>query len=178
MYIALRYTQFMSKRKESTIDYEALAEFRYEVRRFLHFAERAARAAGIEPQQYQALLTIRGLPARARATIGTLAERMQIRHHSAVELSGRLERAGWIGRSRGDVDRREVLLQLTGRGENLLENLSQLHRRELRTAAPKLIEALRCMVARDGESRDKPKSKRGGHKAQVAQRARKSRKVA
>ena len=79
----------MAKPKQRAIDYAALADFRYEVRRFLHFAEQAAQAAGIEPQQYQALLAIRGLPAWARATIGTMAERMQIRHHSAVELRDR-----------------------------------------------------------------------------------------
>jgi len=70
-----------------TIDYEALAAFRYEVRRFLHFAEQAAGAAGIEPHQYQALLAIRGLPVWARATIGILAESLQIRHHSADRSS-------------------------------------------------------------------------------------------
>jgi DNA-binding MarR family transcriptional regulator len=139
----------MRKRKEPTIDYESLSEFRYEVRKFLHFAEQAARAAGIEPQQYQALLAIRGLPAESRATVGALAERMQLRHHSAVELGGRLERNGWIKRTRGDVDRREVLLQLTRRGEKLLESLSRMHRRELRTTAPKLIEALRSVVGHD-----------------------------
>ena len=168
----------MAKPKQRAIDYAALADFRYEVRRFLHFAEQAAQVAGIEPQQYQALLAIRGLPAWARATIGTMAERMQIRHHSAVELSSRLERAGWIERSRSDVDRREVLLRLTRRGERLLESLSRLHRRELRTTAPKLIEALRSVVAHDGDSRRKPKAhKRGGRKTQVSMRKRKSEKV-
>jgi DNA-binding MarR family transcriptional regulator len=168
----------VGKRKESTIDYEALAEFRYEVRRFFHFAEQAAQAAGIEPQQYQALLAIRGLPAWARATVGTLAERMQIRHHSAVELSGRLERAGWIERCRGDADRREVMLQLTRRGERLLKSLSQLHRRELRTTAPRLIEALRAVVTHDGVSRREPRGKkRGVPKTLVAPRKEESRKV-
>jgi DNA-binding MarR family transcriptional regulator len=168
----------MAKPKQRAIDYAALADFRYEVRRFLHFAEQAAQAAGIEPQQYQALLAIRGLPAWARATIGTMAERMQIRHHSAVELSSRLERAGWIERSRSDVDRREVLLRLTRRGERLLESLSRLHRRELRTTAPKLIEALRSVVAHDRDSRRKPKAhKRGGRKTQVSMRKGKSEKV-
>lgn len=142
----------MAKRKEPAIDYVSLANFRYEVRRFLHFAEQAARAAGIEPQQYQALLAIRGLPAWACATVGTLAERLQIRHHSAVELSGRLERPGWIKRVRGSVDRREVLLRLTARGEKLLASLSRLHHRELSTTSPRLIESLRAVVAQDGKS--------------------------
>jgi DNA-binding MarR family transcriptional regulator len=162
---------------EPLIDYGALADFRYEVRRFLHFAEEAAQAAGIEPQQYQALLAIRGLPTWTRATIGALAERMQIRHHSAVELSGRLERAGWIKRSRSDTDRREVLLLLTRRGERLLESLSRLHRRELRTTAPKLIEALRSVVANDGRlhaARKIKRRKRSGGKKRVSRRKNKS----
>jgi DNA-binding MarR family transcriptional regulator len=145
--------------KKRAIDYESLSEFRYEVRKFLHFAEQAARAAGIEPQQYQALLAIRGLPAWSRATVGALAERMQIRHHSAVELGGRLERNGWIERTRGESDRREVLLQLTRPGEKLLESLSRLHRQELRTTAPKLIEALRSVVGH-GERPRRPKPRR------------------
>jgi len=169
----------MDETRERPIDYEALADFRYEVRRFLHFAEEAARAAGIEPQQYQTLLAIRGLPKWARATIGALAERMQIRHHSAVELSGRLERAGWIKRSRSDTDRREVLLQLTRRGEKLLERLSRLHRQELRTTAPKLIEALRSVVANDGSLRAARKTKsrqRIERKRQIPGRKKKSEK--
>jgi DNA-binding MarR family transcriptional regulator len=144
--------------KERAIDYQSLSEFRYQVRQFLHFVEQAAREAGIEPQQYQALLAIRGLPEWSRATVGALAERMQIRHHSAVELSGRLERNGWIQRTRAAADRREVLLRLTRRGEKLLESLSRMHRRELRTTAPKLIEALRSVVGQDdGSRRSKPK---------------------
>ncbi len=169
----------MNKPTERKIDYAALAEFRYEVRRFLYFAEQAARAAGIEPQQYQALLAIRGLPAWARSTIGTLAERMQIRHHSAVELSGRLERAGWIERSRGDADRREVLLRLTRQGEKLLENLSQLHRRELRTTAPKLIEALGSVVAHGENSNRAPNGQRGRDRRRpVRERSKKLRRIA
>jgi DNA-binding MarR family transcriptional regulator len=169
----------MDKNKEPSIDYEALAEFRYEVRRFLHFVEQAAQTAGIEPQQYQALLAIRGLATPVRPTIGTLAERMQIRHHSAVELSGRLARAGWIKRSRGDTDHREVLLRLTRRGERLLESLSRLHRRELRTTAPKLIEALRSVVARNGNSRRAPNGQKGRErKRSVRERAKQRGRVA
>jgi len=131
----------------SHMDYSALAEFRYEIRRFLNFAQQAAQKAGIEPQQYQALLALRALSDKRAPTVGALAERMQIRHHSAVELSTRLARAGWIRRQRGAADRREVLLRLTTRGERLLERLSRLHRDELRLAAPRLIEALQSVVA-------------------------------
>ncbi len=89
-------------------DYQALAEFRYEIRRFLNFSERLVRAAGIEPQQHQALLAIKGLPAHRIATIGVLAERLLIQHHSAVELVNRLEANGMLRRARGEVDRREA----------------------------------------------------------------------
>jgi DNA-binding MarR family transcriptional regulator len=130
------------------IDYTALAEFRYEIRRYLNFAKRAARGTGIEPQQYQSLLAIKGLPQREKSTVGALAEQMQVAHQSAVELSGRLEQNGWIRRERSHADRREVLLRLTSRGERLLAKLSLSHRNELRTAEPKLIRALQMAVAR------------------------------
>ena len=131
-----------------TIDYNALADFRYEIRRFLNFSEAAARAAGIEPQQHQALLAIKGRPAGLATTVGVLAERLQIRHHSAVELSGRLEKRGWIRRSRSGPDRREVRLRLSSRGETLLAKLSLAHRSELRSAEPRLVRALSLAVAR------------------------------
>ena len=130
------------------IDYRALAEFRYEIRRYLNFSERAVHAAEIEPQQHQALLAIKGLPPGAKATIRALAERLQIRHHSAVELSNRLHRRGWVRKERNSEDRREVFLRLTRRGENLLLKLSIGHRDELRTAGPRLIRALRSVIRR------------------------------
>jgi len=133
---------------EREIDYRGLADFRYEIRRYLNFSEQAARAAGIEPRQHQALLAVKGLPCDAKATVGWLAGRLQIEHHSAVELSHRLEARGLIRRSRSRADRREVLLQLTRHGERLLRELSLPHRRELRTAGPRLIEALRTAILR------------------------------
>jgi DNA-binding MarR family transcriptional regulator len=142
----------VTRRTARTINYKALANFRYEIRRFLNFSEDAAHAAGIEPQQHQALLAIKGLPAGLEATIGALAERLQIKHHSAVGLSGRLEARGWVRRARSRTDRREVLLRLTRRGERMLENLSLAHRRELHTAGPRLIAALRAVTSR-GRSR-------------------------
>jgi DNA-binding MarR family transcriptional regulator len=130
------------------IDYEALAAFRYEIRRYLHFGQKAARRAGIDAQQYQALLAVKGLPRNEKSTVGALAEQMQIEHHSAVELSRRLERNGWVRRSRSGADRREVRLRLTLRGEKLLANLSASHRDELRTAESKLIRALQAAINR------------------------------
>ena len=148
----------MAGRSVRKIDYRALAEFRYEIRRFLNFSEEAARASRVQPQQHQALLAIKGLPRWATATVGTLAERLQVRHHTAVELSRRLETKGLIRRSRSRADGREVHLFLTRRGERLLERLSVSHRNELRTAGPRLIEALRSVVARDSSA---PRTRRG-----------------
>lgn len=124
-------------------DYEALAELRYQIRRFLSFSEQAARAAGLEPRQHQLMLSLKGLPAKARPTIGELAERLQIQHHSAVELVNRLSVAGYIKRARTGEDRREVLLALTPKGEKVLRRLSLHHRSELRSAGPALVKALR-----------------------------------
>jgi len=123
-------------------DYESLAELRYQIRCFLSFSEQAARAAGLEPRQHQLMLSVKGLPRDARPTIGELAERLQIQHHSAVELVNRLAAAGYIRRSRGE-DRREVLLELTSKGEKVLRELSLHHRQELRSAGPTLVKALR-----------------------------------
>jgi DNA-binding MarR family transcriptional regulator len=138
----------VAKPSRRKFDYTALADFRYEIRRFLNFSEMVARAAGIEPHQHQALLAIKGLPARQAATVGVLAERLQIQHHSAVELTDRLEAKGLIRRSRGEEDRREVLLELTLRGEKLLRELTLSHRAELQMAGPKLVAALESAIAR------------------------------
>jgi DNA-binding MarR family transcriptional regulator len=133
-------------------DYQSLAEFRYRIRLFLRFSERAARTAGLEPRQHQLLLALKGLPPNARPKIATIAERLQIQHHSAVELVNRLEAGGLVGRERGSVDRREVLLQLTQRGERVLRELSLYHREELRAQGPALLESLQQLL-RDGTMR-------------------------
>ena len=124
-------------------DYEHLAELRFQIRSFLAFSEEAARAAGLEPRQHQLLLALKGLPPAVRPRIGELAQRMQIRHHSAVELVDRLAKAGYIRRRRAGGDRREVLLELTSQGERVLRDLSLHHRAELRMAGPALVKALR-----------------------------------
>src|SRR5712671_765170 len=121
----------------SIAEYRALAEFRYQIRRFLQFSAEAARAHGLEPQQHQLLLAIKGLPESARPTIGELAERLQIQHHSAVELN-RLSERGAIRREPDGDDRRAVLIRLTGSGEALLRRLSLAHHSELETAGPVL----------------------------------------
>jgi DNA-binding MarR family transcriptional regulator len=123
-------------------DYQALAELRYQVRLFLRFSEEAARKMGLEPQQHQLMLALKGLPTGMRPTIGTLAERMQLQHHSTVELVNRLASEGLVRRSRAGEDRRQVLLGLTPKGEKVLRELSMGHKAELRTKGPALVAAL------------------------------------
>jgi len=123
-------------------DYRALAEFRHTLRRFLGFSAAAARTAGLEPQQHQLLLTLRGLAPGTEATIGTLAARLHVRHHSAVELVDRMEARGLVRRARGASDRRQVLVRLAPRGRRLLLRLTLAHRAELRSIGPALVRAL------------------------------------
>jgi DNA-binding MarR family transcriptional regulator len=124
-------------------DFESLAELRYQIRRFLHFSEQASRDAGLEPRQHQLMLTLKGLPTGTRPRIGELAERLQIQHHSTVELANRLAAGGYVRRHRGGEDRREVLLSLTPKGEKILRELSLHHKAELRTRGPALVAALK-----------------------------------
>ena len=134
------------ERKLTNRDYQSLAEFRHLIRRFLRFSEQAARAAGLEPKQHQLLLALKGLAADVRPRIAEVAERLQIQHHSAVELVNRLESAGFVRRQRGEEDRREVLLFLTAHGENVLQQLSLGHREELRSQGPALLESLQHLL--------------------------------
>jgi DNA-binding MarR family transcriptional regulator len=129
-------------RKLTPSDYEGLAEFRYQIRQFLHFSERAVQAAGMEKQQYQLLLAIKGIPEGVRPRIRELAERMQIQHHSAVELINRMEAKGYVRREPAQEDRREVLLCLTAKGERVLAELARYHYEELKSAGPRLVTAL------------------------------------
>jgi DNA-binding MarR family transcriptional regulator len=132
-------------------DYRALAQLRYQIRRFLRFSEEVSRKAGLEPHQYQLMLAVKGLPTGARPTISELAERLQIKHHSTVELVNRLAARGYLERRRGDQDRREVLLGLTVKGEEVLRRLALHHRDELHLLGPAFIKAMRAVV----KSRDK-----------------------
>jgi DNA-binding MarR family transcriptional regulator len=127
-------------------DYESLAEVRYQIRRFLHFSESAARAASLEPHQHQLMLALKGLPQGVRPRVGELAERLQIQHHSTVELVNRLAANGYVHRQHGAGDRREVLLSLTPKGEKILRELSLHHRAELRLQGPILIAALKRAI--------------------------------
>ncbi|TMD61126.1 MAG: MarR family transcriptional regulator [Chloroflexi bacterium] len=139
------------KTDEITIaDYQALGEFRYQIRRFIRYSERVAREAGIEPQQHQLLLAIKGLPAGNDATISNLAERLQIQHHSTVELVDRLEERGMVVRSRDENDLRRVLVKLTSQGEEMLHNLSHHSLTELRSIGPTLVVSLNELLKEAG----------------------------
>lgn len=119
-------------------EYELLSSFRHALKRFLKFSEEAASEVGLTPNQHQALLAIKGYPGREQVTNGELAERLHIKHHSAVGLVNRLEAQGLIERTKGESDRREVYLALTERGAELLEQLASAHKEELRHIASQL----------------------------------------
>ncbi len=123
-------------------DYEALAAFRYFLREFLHFSEVQAEGAGLTPQQYQAMIVIKGFPNRDRVTVGELAERLLIRHHSAVGLVDRLAAQGLVEREVAQEDRRVVYISLTFQGEQILEQLAVHHREELRRIGSNLAQSL------------------------------------
>ena len=125
------------------LEYEVLAEFRYTLRRFMRFSEKAVKEVGITPQQHQALLAIKGFPARDQITIGELSERLQIKHHSAVGLLNRLEAEKLITRSPAQKDRRKVIISLTEHGLLILERLSDIHREELQRLSPQLRSLLK-----------------------------------
>lgn len=132
-------TDFSNFSKE---DYETLAEFRYALRCFLRFSENTAETAGLTLQQHQALLFIIGFPGREQVTIGELAERLQIRHHSAVGLVDRLEDQGLVERIHKSEDRRQVFISLTEKGVGVLKGLANTHREELRHLGPQLCSML------------------------------------
>jgi DNA-binding MarR family transcriptional regulator len=168
--VLIRYTLRHRKEPRALTDYEALAELRYQIRRFQHFSEGVARATGLQPQQHQLMLTLKGLPRNIRPRVAELAERLQIKHHSAVELINRLSAGGYVRRHRGGKDHREVLLTLTPKGERILRTLSLYHRAELRTQGPALIAALKRAMATTGisnriatKSRDQIRSKSEEH---------------
>jgi DNA-binding MarR family transcriptional regulator len=142
------------------VDYETLADLRYHIRRFLRVREDAARAAGVEPQQYVLLLQVKGFASRRPATIGALTERLQIRHHATVQLVDRLAQRGMVRRRRAELDRRGVVVELTARGEAVLRKLALNSLAELRTGGPALASTLKRVIQLNGAGR--PRAKRTG----------------
>ena len=125
----------------SSADYRSLADFRHQLRQFLAFSEEQARAVGLNPQQHQLLLAIRA-SAPALPSIGDLADRLILRHHSVVGLVDRLEQRGLVRRTRSPDDRRQARVRITRGGERILHRLALAHRDELRRARPELVAAL------------------------------------
>jgi DNA-binding MarR family transcriptional regulator len=134
-------------------EYLALGEFRYQLRRFLRNMEEATRLLGANPQQYQLVLAIKGLPKDMEPTISHLAERMQLNHNSMVELADRCEEHNLLRRTRSATDRRQVSLSITSEGEALLRKLGVAARQELRDAGPALVEAILRLTG-DGRAKD------------------------
>src|SRR6266851_4488571 len=151
-YIALRYTDNMAA-EITTAEYRALAELRYRIRKFVGEGDAMARAAGLEPQQYLLLLALGGLPEGEEATIRALADRLALKHHSAVELIDRLEVHGYVRRSRSRDDRRRVLVALLPRGEKLLEQVARDRISELRASGTALVNAISALLENGRSSR-------------------------
>lgn|ERR1035438_1212904 len=133
--------------------FRALSEFRYQIRKFQHFSEAAARALGLEPQQHRLLLAVKGFDGEGRGpTIGYLAERLQVRHHSAVELVDRLETHGMVQRRAGERDRRQVIVALSDAGEQILKGLAAQHVTEIQQIGPGLVEALQQVLESESDA--------------------------
>ena len=126
---------------------ESLADFRFELRKFLHFSEEAAAAAGLQPQQHQLLLQVAGARAGTLVTIAYAAKRLKLRHNSVVELANRSVREGLLLRVQDADDLRQVLLEITPKGKKVLRRLSIDHARELTELAPKLASDLQRISA-------------------------------
>lgn len=139
----------------SELDFRRLAEFRHRIRQFLRFSEEASRSKGIEPQQHQLLLAIKGLPKGTRPTITALSQQLCLRHHSTVELIDRLEEHGAVRRRHSAEDQREVLVELRPYGETLLHRLSLLHWEELRVSGPALSDSLHAVISHSGPNRSR-----------------------
>jgi DNA-binding MarR family transcriptional regulator len=132
----------------SKSSYEALAEFRFAIRKFMAFSEEAAGSAGLTPQQHQALLAIKGAPKRDAISIGEIAERLLVRHHTAVELVDRLTDLGQVARNPDPKDGRRILVSLTSKGDETIQKLSAIHLEELRNIRPTLKALLRQFETR------------------------------
>jgi DNA-binding MarR family transcriptional regulator len=143
----------------TSAEYRALAELRYRIRHFLREGDAKARAIGLEPQQYLMLLAIRGLPEGSESTIQTLAERLALKHHSAVELVDRLETHGYVRRTRSRDDRRRVFVSLLPRGERLLEQVARNRISELRTSGEAFVSAIEALLDRGQHSSNKEERK-------------------
>lgn len=138
----------MMKEALSGSDYEALANLRYTLLRFMDFSTSAAQEEGLPSQQHQALLAIKGHPVHNAMTIGLLANRLLIAPHTATELVGRLSAADLVTRHSDPEDKRRQTLTLTPKADALLLRLSAVHLKEIREMAPELVAILQRLQAR------------------------------
>lgn len=152
-------------------EYQALAELRYRIRKFVHEGDAVASAAGLEPQQYLLLLMIRGIPEGQEATVSNLAERLALKHHSVVELIDRLETRGYVRRNRSREDRRSVLVSLLPRGERMLEEVAQHRISELRATGAALVNAISSLLEDGRGSLNKRESAQRSSKGLKKKRA-------
>lgn len=129
--------------KTSAVDYEALARFRFELRKFQAFSEAAAQKEGLSPQQHQALLTVKGFSSHGSVSIGELAGFLLIRHHTAVELVDRVTKLGLLSRVVDSDDGRRALVKLTREGERRLRKLSKIHFEEISAISPTLTKIMK-----------------------------------
>jgi DNA-binding MarR family transcriptional regulator len=128
-------------------DYEALANFRYLLRKFLRFSKDFLKANGnLSAEQYEALLAIRAFTSIGGLTISQLSERLQVKHHSAVNIVDRLVERKLVTREAGETDRRRRHVQLTAKGEKLIEELAAVHRKEIRERSPEMMNALQRLM--------------------------------
>lgn len=123
-------------------DYDALADFRYLLRKFLRFSKDFLRGAGLNSEQYEALLAIKAFESPDGLTISQLSERLQVKHHSAVNIVDRLVDQKLISRQTGTTDRRRRHVRLTAKGEKMIDELAAAHRKEIRIRSIELIKAL------------------------------------
>jgi DNA-binding MarR family transcriptional regulator len=139
--------------KISNGEYRGLAELRFRIRRFVQEGDATAREAGLEPQQYLLLLAVRGLPEGLEGSIRTLADRLSLQHHSAVELVDRMEERGYVKRVRGRTDRRRAIVSLEPLGEKLLAQVAGKRIVELRANGRALVDAIGALLERRGKSK-------------------------
>lgn len=130
----------------SVEQFRKLAEFRFQLRKFLQFSHAAAEGRGIRPQQYQLLLCVHGMLPELDPTIANIAARMMLKHNSAVELVDRTIGQGLLRRTPDPTDHRRILLRVTSQGERILASLADYHLQELEQTGPELIRALRRVL--------------------------------
>lgn len=155
-------------------EYAALAEIRYRIRQFVRGSDQAAMDSGLEPQQYQLLLTLRALPRREDASIRRLSERLFLKHHSIVGMVDRLEARGYVRRIRGIRDQRQVFVTLLPDGRRALERVVQKRLHELRESAPILVEALSAILSESSRTKRDELTVRRGVSARRARAKRKT----